>query len=70
MAIELTYRCACALWRPEHVAVLQTAEDGSNELSVETFATVWQKCVALVGSKQLYIPKKRLSLATPASSIS
>ena len=42
VAIELTYRCACALWRPEHVAVLQTAEDGSNELSVETFATVWQ----------------------------
>ena len=29
-----------------------------------------RKRVALVGSEQLYIPKKRLSLATPASSIS
>jgi uncharacterized protein (TIGR02231 family) len=42
--LELTYRTPCALWRPEHVARLNPRADGrGNDLSIKTFATVWQQ---------------------------
>ena len=55
--IELTYRVACALWRPEHLARL--AEDGSVELL--TWATAWQA----TGERWEDIPI-RFSTARPA----
>jgi len=44
VAVELTYRTPCALWRPEHLAELQHSEDTSDaKLTLTTFATVWQR---------------------------
>jgi uncharacterized protein (TIGR02231 family) len=43
IAIELTYRTPCALWRPEHLARLVRNDDGTaGEITITTFATVWQ----------------------------
>jgi uncharacterized protein (TIGR02231 family) len=40
--IEARYRTACALWRPEHLARLQTTPEGELEVEVQTVATAWQ----------------------------
>jgi uncharacterized protein (TIGR02231 family) len=42
--VTLTYRVACALWRPEHTARLVDAPDdkGQARLEITTHATAWQ----------------------------
>ncbi len=40
--LELTYRVPCALWRPEHLAKLETTADGKMQLRLRTWASVWQ----------------------------
>jgi hypothetical protein len=40
--LVLRYRTPCALWRPEHVARLDTAGDGDAAVALETWATAWQ----------------------------
>jgi len=43
IAIELTYRTPCALWRPEHLARLTRSADGTaGEITITSYATVWQ----------------------------
>jgi len=43
ITIEVVYRTACALWRPEHLARLTRNDDGTaGEITITTFATVWQ----------------------------
>ncbi|AKT42840.1 DUF4139 domain-containing protein [Chondromyces crocatus] len=37
VTVELTYRVACALWRPEHLARLE-----GNRVTLSTWATAWQ----------------------------
>jgi len=39
--IDVTYRTPCAVWRPEHVARLRTAE-GAPRLELATWAVAWQ----------------------------
>ena len=41
IAVEVSYRTACALWRPEHLARLDSS-DGKPKLQLTSFATVWQ----------------------------
>lgn len=36
------YRVPCALWRPEHRAILTTKADGSHAIVIKTAAVVWQ----------------------------
>lgn len=43
LEIELTYRVACALWRPEHVARLGAASEGGESVEIVTWATAWQR---------------------------
>ncbi|MSP58799.1 MAG: mucoidy inhibitor MuiA family protein [Myxococcales bacterium] len=44
VAIELTYRTPCALWRPEHLARLVPHSDGNgHDLVLLTLATAWQR---------------------------
>ncbi|MBX3233881.1 MAG: DUF4139 domain-containing protein [Labilithrix sp.] len=43
VAIEVTYRTPCALWRPEHLARLTRNADGTaGEITITSYATVWQ----------------------------
>lgn len=42
LALEVTYRVPCALWRPEHLCRLVSRSDGM-QLSITTWATVWQR---------------------------
>lgn len=60
ITIELTYRTPCALWRPEHLARL-VRRDGKAELTLTTFATVWQ----ITGETWTDVPC-RFSTARPA----
>ncbi|MDX9723413.1 MAG: DUF4140 domain-containing protein, partial [Myxococcota bacterium] len=41
---ELSYRCPCALWRPEHWAQLRVDEGDAGQGTIElvTYATAWQ----------------------------
>lgn len=39
--LEVTYRVACALWRPEHLIRCSDAADGAIEIT--TIATAWQR---------------------------
>ena len=41
--VELTYRVACALWRPEHLARLVPAPEGGEVVEIITWATAWQR---------------------------
>lgn len=43
MEIELTYRVACALWRPEHLARLERGPEGGEVVEIVTWATAWQR---------------------------
>ena len=46
VAIELTYRVPCALWRPEHLVRLAAAAPASGakaSIEIVTFATAWQR---------------------------
>lgn len=63
--LELTYRTACALWRPEHMATLITADDGTHQLALQTLATVWQ----ITGEKWENVTCK-FSTARPAQQAS
>jgi hypothetical protein len=65
IAIELVYRTPCALWRPEHRARLVRKENGHGEITVTTFATVWQ-CTGEVWKDV----SCRFSTARPTSSAS
>jgi uncharacterized protein (TIGR02231 family) len=60
--IELTYRTPCALWRPEHLARL-VQRDGKAEMTLTTYATVWQRTGETWGD----VPC-RFSTARPANS--
>lgn len=44
IALEVTYRTPCALWRPEHLARLipDPQEEKKGEIEIQTFATAWQ----------------------------
>ena len=46
VALELTYRVPCALWRPEHLvrlAAAAPASGGKAPIEIVTFATAWQR---------------------------
>jgi uncharacterized protein (TIGR02231 family) len=40
VSLSIAYRLPCALWRPSHVVML---DDQANELSIVTYASVWQR---------------------------
>mgnify|MGYP001028189568 CR=1 FL=1 len=63
VAIEIVYRTPCALWRPEHLARLTRTPDGKGEISITTYAAVWQ----LTGEVWKDVPC-RFSTARPARS--
>jgi uncharacterized protein (TIGR02231 family) len=66
IAIEVVYRTACALWRPEHLARLTRNDDGTaGEIAITTFATVWQATGEVWNDVRC-----RFSTARPAQSAS
>lgn len=63
--IEVVYRVPCALWRPEHVARLERAADGTAKVHWSTAAVVWQQ----TGERWEGI-EARFSTARPAKAAS
>jgi uncharacterized protein (TIGR02231 family) len=64
--LELAYQTPCAVWRPEHLARLLPAENGSPErLEIRTWATAWQR----TGEAWADVPC-RFSTARPAQAAS
>lgn len=59
--LEITYRTACALWRPEHLCRLQPGEGGGYTMQITTWATAWQR----TGEDWRDVPL-RFSTARPA----
>jgi len=61
LALQLTYRVAAALWRPEHEARLLTDGNGGPRLQWRMMATIWQR----TGERWSDV-RCRLSTARPA----
>lgn len=58
VSLSISYRVPCALWRPSHVIML---DEGAQELSVVTYASVWQRT-----GEEWSDVKCRFSTARPA----
>ncbi len=43
VTLEVTYRVACAVWRPEHLARLTADTTGKGTVEIVTYATAWQR---------------------------